>query len=66
MMADSIVNADIIANVETYLERKFNERLQVVPVVKPSTLQPHDVDFLIKFVGTTVLLGAFLGLILVK
>jgi hypothetical protein len=42
-MATTSLTADaVISNVETYLERKFNERLQVVQVVKPSTLQPHD------------------------
>jgi hypothetical protein len=42
-MASTQFQADIvISNVEAYLERKFNERLQIVQVVKPSTLQPHD------------------------
>lgn len=64
MMADSIVNADIIANVEAYLERKFNERLQVVEFVKPSALQPHDKQFIAMVVLGSALLGALIPLVM--
>lgn len=63
-MVDSVVNADIVANVEQYLERKFNERLQVVPVVKPSTLQPHDKQFICLIVLGSALLGALIPLVM--
>lgn len=63
-MADSIVNADIIANVEAYLERKFNERLQVVEFVKPSALQPHDKQFIAMVVLGSALLGALIPLVM--
>lgn len=64
-MATTQFQADIvISNVEQYLEKQFNERLQVVEFVKPSTLQPHDKQFICLIVLGSALLGALIPLVM--
>lgn len=65
MMASTAFEADaVISNVEQYLERQFNERLQIVEFVKPSTLQPHDKVFIVMVVFGSALLGALIPLVM--
>lgn len=64
-MASTAFEADIvISNVEAYLERKFNERLQVIEFVKPTALQPHDKVFIVMVVFGSALLGALIPLVM--
>lgn len=64
-MATTPLTADaVISNVEQYLEKQFNERLQVVEFVKPSALQPHDKQFICLIVLGSALLGALIPLVM--
>ena len=56
--------ADAVSEVEDFLTKQFNERLQIVEFVKPSTLQPHDKVFIVMVVFGSALLGALIPLIL--